>query len=188
MTKHEAITALFGQWNAVTVYPETVAGLQQFLTDSNILHFSAKELTSNRNLPNAVLLPTRIWWYRAAAPCLILEKCRAITGDPVDLRYWWRPTTFTGIDVNKISGGSPKSDHITSHAVDVDFRSEHHLRDALEVILIPLFKLKSFGLSLGVGKVRLHLGVHSPLGQRGWLYGGVTADTAKLLKANGIIK
>jgi hypothetical protein len=154
-------------------YRETTAGLQQYLRDSGVRRFAAEQLTRPNHADVARkygyenFVPTQQWWPRGAALALLAEALEKAIGEPVTIRNWWRPERYNRDP--RVRGAS-RSDHLTAHAVDIDYRSEKSARRAQEW-LDKLARTNAWlRLSLGFGPTTTHVGIDSPLGSRRWTY------------------
>lgn len=156
-------------------HTEDEAGFEGFLFCSGVRHFTAAEvvrpkparLALARSLGYELLLPPREWWPRGAALLLLADELRQLVAEPVTCRNWWRPEPY-----NSAVGGAPAGDHLTAHAVDLDYRSVASRRKA-EARLRELDRTHPWlRLSLGLGAKTTHVGIDSPKGRREWHYGG----------------
>lgn len=146
-------------------YAATVDGFGQFLSDSGVKHFSAREMTTPHNATAAqragtpLLLPSREWWHRGAALALAADHLRRLVGRPVVMRNWWRPRPY---DV--LVGGSGGGDHVTAHAVDLDFPDVTAKARALEEIERIGRAERRLLLSIGryPGSRSIHVGIGAP--------------------------
>jgi hypothetical protein len=154
-------------------YRATTAGLQQYLRDSGVRRFNAERLTRPnhpdiaRKYGYETFVPAQQWWARGAALILLAEALEKAIGEPVTIRNWWRPDRY-----NRDPGvrGAARSDHITAHAVDIDYRSQKSARRAQQW-LEQLARTNAWlRLSLGFGPITTHVGIDSPLGSRRWTY------------------
>lgn len=103
------------------------------------------------------------WWHRGVALALLFERVRALMGEPIRVRNWWRPAPY-----NARVGGATRSDHIDARAIDLDFGSEYE-RGVAEGWLVGLQDTNTLRLSLGLGGRSIHLGL--PAGtSRKWYY------------------
>ncbi len=169
----QAIVFFGGNEVDPTGYLMTENGFQSYLDDTGIQHFSAGEMLSPNQLEAAnglgysLFLPPHVWWPRGATLALLADKLRNMVGEPVKMRNWWRPCSYN--EDEKV-GGASESDHITAHAVDLDYRSSDSRRTA-ERGLREMYEQETWlELSLGLGYQTTHVGILSPKGQRIWTY------------------
>ena len=154
-------------------YRATTAGLQQYLRDSGVRKFSAERLTRPNHVDVARkygyenFVPRKQWWPRGAALGLLAEALEKEIGEPVTIRNWWRPDRYNRDPQVR---GASRSDHLTAHAVDIDYRSEKSARRAQEWLEQLARKNPWLRLSLGFGPTTTHVGIDSPLGGRRWTY------------------
>lgn len=148
-------------------------GLQRFLDEVGIKHFSAKEMTTPNSEEGAQncgvneLLPPQCAWKNGAAILSILDKIREEIKGPIALRNWWRPSCY-----NALVGGAKESDHLLSKAFDFDFQSSKERAIAQKIICEELWK-KNENIQIGIGCTSLHIGLGSPKGKRFWTYPGL---------------
>ena len=154
-------------------YGGTAAGLQQYLRDSGVRRFTAEQLTRPhqpdvaRKYGYASFVPKKEWWARGAALALLAEDLEKAIGERVTIRNWWRPQAYNRDPRVK---GAARSDHVSAHAVDIDYRSKESARRA-QKWLEELARTRGFlRLSLGFGPITTHVGIDSPLGSRRWTY------------------
>lgn len=147
------------------LFVESVDGFGRFLAASGVKHFSAREMTTPYNATAAqragtpILLPPREWWHRGAALALASDHLRHLVGRPVVMRNWWRPRAY---DV--LVGGSGAGDHVTAHAVDLDFPDVATKARALEQIEGIGRAARRLYLSIGryPGSRSIHIGIGAP--------------------------
>lgn len=151
----------------------TTDGFQAYLAALGVAHFSAHEMLAPHHQSTAerfgysIFLPPHRWWKRGAALALLSDELRELVGEPVVMRNWWRPSEY-----NAAVDGAPISDHITAHAVDLDYRSAASRRMA-EARLRELYVHETWmQLSLGLGNQTTHVGIVSPGRRRDWTYSG----------------
>jgi hypothetical protein len=123
------------------------------------------------------LLPPVRAWPAILVLAAVAERMRSAIGDrPIKMRNWWRPE-----DYNKVAKGAPRSDHLWACAVDLDFPDEDARRTAQK--LLPSL-LDSKLLSVGVGRITLHVGYAAPAtleyGPRRWKYGDLPDSETSL--------
>jgi hypothetical protein len=154
-------------------YRATTAGLQQYLRDSGVRRFTAERLTRPNHADIARkygfenFVPTQQWWPRGAALALLAEALEKAIEEPITIRNWWRPDRYNR---DPRVRGAARSDHVTAHAIDIDYRSEkaaHRAQQWLEQLARTNAWLR---LSLGFGPTTTHVGIDSPLGSRRWRY------------------
>jgi len=135
-------------------------------------NFTADELTrphharlaANLGLGERLLAP-RKWWPRYAALLSIAQHLRNTLGSPITIRNAWRPQAY-----NDAVGGSQLSDHLWCLALDLDYKSMDHRREA-EEWLKELHRTDPWlRLSLGLGARTTHVGILSAKGARTWKY------------------
>jgi hypothetical protein len=155
-----------------------VVDLQCYLDRLGVKHFTAYELARPRypdridrdemrrvSMDRELLIPAAERWPRLGALALAAERARVITGEPIFIRHAWRPLVY-----NQKCGGAPMSDHLSATALDLDFKRVHSLMEAVDDLFGPMYHTGMFGMSLGLGKTVLHVGLWSPRGQRRWFY------------------
>lgn len=161
----------------------SVDGFYAFFNSLGIRYFSAAEaitphsLTLAHALGYTHLLPPASHWARGAALFAMADNVRHVVGVPVAMRNWYRPN-----DYNARVGGSAESDHLTSHAVDLDFASRRD-RAIAEAYVMQWYRVDFANMSLGVGGASIHLGLWSPKGKRDWRYASYSAEGSIGLKA-----
>jgi hypothetical protein len=154
-------------------YQETRAGFAQYLRDGGIRRISAEQLTTPNHPEIAqkygygAFLPTRVWWARGLALALVAEKIQDLMRQPVRIRNWWRPGDY---NLDEGVGGKPRSDHVTAHALDLDYPSPASCARAIRWLRILARKHPWLRLSLGTGPTVTHVGIDSPIGAREWRY------------------
>jgi hypothetical protein len=149
--------------------------MKAYLKDLGIRYFSAREVSGvpadrvtvvERAGFLQLLPPPKMWWWTGAVFAMA-ERVREMAQSPVRARWHWRPEA-----VNSVVGGSPRSDHLYGKAVDLWFESPRR-RDQALAWLVPLLlsdlQQEVVGLSLGLGRTMLHLGVG--VRARHWIYG-----------------
>jgi hypothetical protein len=173
-------------------YADDVDGFQQYLDDVGVTYFSADEIVTPNN-PSAaagcgymILLPERGLWERIGALALFSDQLRALVGEPVFMRNWWRPDCY-----NTAVGGAPGGDHPDADAVDLDFQSATSRAAAQQYLCEAYWSQDIVGpdeiapgsdldprlnLSVGLGGLTIHLGVLSANGRRHWKYGSYTQE------------
>ena len=170
-----AISSLHGTPADPNAFPHTLAGFSKYLQCSGVRTVTAADLTQPNHPEVAArlgfheFLPDREWWPRGAALALMVEKIRAITGEQVRVRNWWRPQAY---NLDPKVGGAQNGDHPTANAVDLDFLSRE-ARVKAEAWLRMLDRTQNWlGLSLGLGDRTTHVGIGSTKGRREWHYAG----------------
>ena len=154
-------------------YGATIAGLQQYLRESGVRRFTAEQLTRPHHQDVArqhgyeSFVPKQEWWPRGAALALLAEELEKAIGERVTIRNWWRPERYNRDPRVK---GAARSDHISAHAVDIDYRSRQSARRAQKWLEELARKREWLRLSLGFGPNTTHVGIDSPLGRRRWTY------------------
>ena len=169
-----------------TDYTDDIVGFQAFLDDTGVQFFSANEITTPHNASAAagcgyqILLPDQDMWARIAALALFSDELRALVGEPIYMRNWWRPPCY-----NTAVGGAAGGDHPDGDAVDLDFQSatsralaQRHLCEmywAQDIVaaedIAPGSDLDPrLNMSVGLGGATIHLGVLSERGRRHWTY------------------
>jgi hypothetical protein len=152
-------------------YEETFEGFAEYLTAIGAKHVSAKELLSPHKpkvaekLGYEWLLPPREMWSNLEPLIEVFEQMRALVNEPIAVRNWWRPA-----DYNAEVGGAKRSDHISGHAFDCDFKSRDSRAKAEELVERLQDERDDLQLSLGFGAKTIHLGAKSPKGRRTWYY------------------
>lgn len=156
-------------------FPMTMDGYQEYLDALGVEHFTAQEMltpnheTTARTLGYKIFLPPHRWWKRGGAHALLADELRKLVAEPVVMRNWWRPTEY-----NAAVDGAADSDHVTAHAVDLDYRSAASRRKA-EKRLRELYNGETWlQMSLGLGGQTTHVGLLSPGRQRDWTYSSYT--------------
>jgi hypothetical protein len=173
-------------------YDDDVMGFQAYLDDVGVQYFSANEIVTP-NSPSAaaqcgymILLPTRGEWEKIGALALMADQLRALVGEPVLMRNWWRPDCY-----NELVGGAAGGDHPDADAVDLDFQSATSRAAAQQYLcnnywaedIVPAEDIAPgsdldprLNMSVGLGGVTIHLGVLSANGRRFWKYGSYTQE------------
>lgn len=152
-------------------YEESFEGFESYLKDIGAKNVTAKELLSPHKpkvaeeLGYEWLMPPRETWSNLAPLIDIFEQMRALVNEPIAVRNWWRPA-----DYNERVGGAKKSDHISGHAFDCDFKSEKSRAKAEKLVEGLQDEREDLQLSLGFGAKTIHLGAKSPKGRRTWYY------------------
>jgi hypothetical protein len=173
-------------------YSDDLAGFQQYLDDVGVQYFSANEITTPNNPTAAqmcgydILLPDPSWWEKIGALALLADELRALVGEPVFMRNWWRPPCY-----NELVGGAAGGDHPDADAVDLDFLSagsralaqgylceQYWAQDIVppEAIAPGSDLDPRLNLSVGMGGATLHVGLLSVNGRRFWFYGSYTDE------------
>jgi hypothetical protein len=171
---HErAIRNFGGKVVAPSSYAPSEAGFASYLRASGLRSISGAALTRPHQPRVAekhgykVFLPVQAWWPRAAALALVAEKIEDLIGGHVRIRNWWRPQPY---NLDKTVGGKPRSDHVTAHAIDIDYDSEASCARATRWLRELGKKERWLRLSLGTGPLVTHVGIDSPVGAREWRY------------------
>jgi hypothetical protein len=177
-------------------YPQTQAGLQQFLDDVGVSRrFTAAEMVRPHRADAAracgfqtALIPPRCRWMSGAVQGLLAMELRRVINDGdyngsngIQLRNWWRPDCY-----NRRVGGARSSDHIQARGFDLDFANGNQ-RAKAQNYLCELYKERQISLQVGIGCVTLHVGVGSPKrlqnfpadGSRYWTYGSLQSCNRK---------
>jgi len=150
---------------------ETIAAFGEYLDQSGVRHFTARELCFPHRIEIAhklgiyTFLPERLWWPRGAALALLADKIRDHLGEPVRCRNWYRPPEY-----NAVVGGAKRSDHLTAHAFDLDYRSGSARTKAADLLDELDRDYPWLALSIGTGAAFHHVGIMSPMGRRRWAY------------------
>lgn len=173
--------ALFGGRPVLpSAYEATLEGFADYLRAAGVQRISAVELTRPNHPAVAArlgfhnFLPPREWWLRGAALALLSERLRDVSGGPVAIRNWWRPSAY---NTDPAVGGARNGDHPTANAFDLDYPSVR-ARVAAERYLRSLERQEPWlNLSLGLGANTTHVGIGSPRGHREWHYAGWTPAT-----------
>ncbi len=196
----DLMTKLGGRIQNPMDYPETVAGLQEFLDEVGVSpRFSAHEMVTPNNISVAQrcgfqqLLPKRCRWLSAAVQGLLATELRAVInngnengGNGITLRNWWRPQCY-----NKGVGGAGSSDHMQARGFDLDFTTPQQRAQA-QNLLCKMYKENPFSLQVGIGCKTLHIGVGSPKrlrqypddGSRFWTYSSLQSCPIKRLSSD----
>lgn len=154
-----------------TDYPMTAGGFAQYLADQGIEHFDAGEFLEPHHpgtaaeLGYALFLPPHDWWPRGVALGLLADRLRERVGEPVVLRNWWRPRPY-----NAEVATARQSDHITAHALDLDFPNAQDRTVAQDELESLRQEAPWLEMSLGTGGNTIHIGVLSYRKQRSWTY------------------
>lgn len=171
---HERTIRYFGgKVVRVVSYEKSEAGFEQYLRDTGVRQITAEQLTTPNHRGVAekygykVFLPVQDWWARGAALALIAEKIQDLIDEPVHIRNWWRPQPY---NLDKKVKGKPRSDHVTAHAIDIDYRTLASCTRATKWLRELAEKERWLELSLGTGPTVTHVGIASPVGAREWRY------------------
>lgn len=168
-----AIRHFGGEVKNVQEYSESVAGFQKYLRDSGVRKVSATQMTRPhhvqiaRDLGFNHFLPKKIWWSRGAALALLAQAIEEAIGEPVTIRNWWRPQRY---NADRRVAGAARSDHLTAHAIDIDYRSTRSAERAQRWLDEQRRNSAWLRLSVGSGPRTTHVGIDSPLGSRQWTY------------------
>ena len=168
-----AIRHFGGRVRKLQSYEKTVKGLQQYLRDSGVHRITAEQMT-RPNHPDVArehgyenFVPQKVWWSRGAALALLAEAIEKAVGEPVTIRNWWRPAAYNR---DRRVSGAERSDHVSAHAIDIDYRSARSAENAQRWIEQLRRKQPWLRLSIGEGPRTTHVGIGSPLGSRRWTY------------------
>ncbi|HYO83753.1 MAG TPA: D-Ala-D-Ala carboxypeptidase family metallohydrolase [Bryobacteraceae bacterium] len=168
-----AIRHFGGQVQQHSQYEQSVAGLNQYLRDSGVRRMTAEQMTRPHHRAAARkhgydnFVPKSEWWPRGAALALLTEALEDATGERVTMRNWWRPDQYNR---DPQVGGAERSDHVSAHAVDIDYTSARSAERAQRWLEELRRKHPWLRLSLGSGPRTTHVGIASPLGSRSWTY------------------
>ena len=174
------IEMLGGQYVDSLQYINNFSDLDQFLRNSQIVNFTAREIAIARtaeaaqacNLEN--LIPPQGNWMKAASILLIFEDVRRFINAPIWVTSWYRPSCY-----NRLVGGATNSDHISADAIDVVFKSKMDLKIAqkylCEMYWHPqdgslIYDWNPLNMSIGLGGTVMHLSLFSEKGRRYWYY------------------
>lgn len=164
-------------------YDHSVRSFNAYLIDHGVQHFTGQEFCRVRH-PSKIhladdalkeggkfyFLPRNEWWPRGLVCALVVDRARQAIGRPISLANWYRPAA----NYNKAVGGAPKSGHVRAYSVDVDFQTANDHDFAYKRIIEPMYRTRLFGMSVGRGLTRMHLGFWdepvSRKGQRQWSY------------------
>ncbi len=170
-----AIRHLGGTPARAGAFPATMAGFDNYLRQCGVRNVSARSLT-RPNHPDVAarlgfqdFLPPKQWWPRGAALALIVEKLREVTGEPVEVRNWWRPAAY---NADPRVGGARNGDHPDACAIDLDYRTPAGRMHAERWLRSLDRSLPALKLSLGLGSLTTHVGIGSARGHREWHYPG----------------
>ena len=168
-----AIRHFGGRLTKPEEYAESVSGFQKYLRDSGVRKVSATQMTRPHHVAIArdvgfdVFLPKKAWWSRGAALALLAQAIEEAIGEPVTIRNWWRPARY---NADARVAGAKRSDHLTAHAIDIDYRSRRSAERARRWLEELRRKQPWLRLSVGSGPITTHVGIDSPLGSRQWTY------------------
>lgn len=180
--------------NPVNAYSfvDDETGFQEYLDAVGVTYFDATEIVTPNNPEAAaacgymILLPGQDEWEKIGALALFADRLRALVGEPVWMRNWWRPDCY-----NTAVGGAPGGDHPDADAVDLDFLSassraiaqahlcsEYWQQDIVDTAdIAPDADVDPrLNMSVGLGGATIHLGVLSRNGRRFWKYGSYTEE------------
>lgn len=152
-------------------YPMTAGGFARYLAAQGVEHFDADEFLAPHHPDTAaeqgysLFLPPHAWWPRGAALGLLADRLRERVGKPVVLRNWWRPRPY-----NAEVASAEQSDHITAHALDLDFPSPADRETAQSHLEALREEEPWLEMSLGTGGRTIHVGLLSYRKQRSWTY------------------
>jgi len=174
------IETLGGQYVETSQYLNSFEGLDAYLKDSNIAHFTAWEIGIART-PEAAeecglenLIPARGNWMKAVSILLIFEDVRRFINAPIWVTSWFRPACY-----NRLVGGATNSDHISADAIDVVFKSELDFKIAqkylCETYWYPqdgslIYDWNPLNMAIGLGATAMHISLFSKSGRRYWYY------------------
>jgi hypothetical protein len=168
-----AILHFGGEVREIQQYDESVTGLQKYLRVSGVRKITAQQLTRPHHSNIArehgydIFLPRKEWWSRGAALALLAEAVEEAVGDQVVIRNWWRPKPY---NADRRVAGAARSDHLSGHAIDIDFHSARSAQRAHRWLEDLGRKNPWLRMSIGSGPRTLHVGIDSPLGSRRWTY------------------
>ena len=176
------IESLGGEVNDLDSYDQDITGLQKFLIDSGVKNFSSSDFSfagtksKMKSCGLKDLTPPKSCWYRTLTLALMTEKIENETGIDLQVTSHYRSKCY-----NKTVGGSKKSDHITSKAIDFSLDDQQDRHRVEQYICSEFWKSNYFAdekpgllnnISIGIGESYLHLGIDSTHGRRHWLYPG----------------
>ena len=129
-----AIRHFGGRVRKLQTYDASVKGLQQYLRDSGVRRITAQQMT-RPNHPDIArehgfdnFVPKKEWWPRGRlALALLAEAIEKAIGEPVTIRNWWRPEAYNR---DRRVAGASRSDHLSAHAIDIDYRSARSAQKA----------------------------------------------------------
>lgn len=164
----------------VEQFPETVEGLQLYLTAGGVRYFNAFELVTphHRDLAHVlgydVFLLPRQMWPMTLGMALCADALRSEARGPVKARNTWRPRKYNCKVTSAIH-----SDHVWGCGWDLDFASWTARRRASRVVQ-AWWDSGLLQVSVGTGRRTIHLGLFAPqtlkIGkQRRWTYGNPDA-------------
>jgi hypothetical protein len=154
-------------------YAASVDGLRKYFKAVGVRTEHAAQLTRPhhpgiaRSLGYEAFVPKREWWPRGAALALLADAVAKAIDEPVTIRNWWRPEDYNR---DPRVAGARRSDHLTAHAIDIDYRSPAAAKRALAWLRELARKQPWMRLSIGYGVTTTHVGIDSPLGSRTWAY------------------
>ena len=179
-TYQRFIEILGGQYIDSSQFENNFSDLDQFLIDSQIVNFSAREIAIARTPEVAAecglenLIPPQGNWMKAASILLIFEDVRRFINAPIWVTSWFRPPCY-----NRLVGGATNSDHISADAIDVVFKSKIDLKIAqkylCEMYWHPqdgslIYDWNPLNMSIGLGGTTMHISLFSKKGRRSWYY------------------
>lgn len=184
-TATSAAHALWGNRVNPYDYPLSPFGLTAYLRALGCEHLTGRELSrprlrklAERFYPGAprdeqgrvVFLPGRWAWPRYGVLAWIFERLRAASGTRIFVPNTWRPTFY-----NAAVSEASRSDHLWACALDLSWPLGAHVarRKAIDAVIGPLWRARILGLSVGLYRRRLHVGVYSPRGRRCWTGKGI---------------
>ena len=167
------IEVLGGHVVSPSLYPNTVAGFEKYLTDTGISGVSAADLTRPNHpdiaarLGFQAFLPQQSWWPRGAALALLTQSIESRIGTAIHLRNWWRPPAYNR---DPAVGGAENGDHPSATAIDLDYKSASDRSRAEQFLRDLNARYPWMKMSLGIGAATTHVGIGSPRGHREWRY------------------
>ena len=126
--------------------------LDEFLKDSGIQNFSAREVLTLRRLGVTVDPPPEDWWPRIVPALKVAEDIRAHLGHPLIIGNGFRPPAE-----NKRAGGARRSQHLFFRAIDLDLPRKSKTREHQEEfyeIAAAIFLERGEDLKMGLGLYR----------------------------------
>ncbi len=161
-----------GQCLDPSLYPHSTQGLESFLGDlGEFPYLSAEEIVKphHRDIAKELgydeFVPPQESWVVVGCLALIHHQCRILAEGPVHVRNCYRPSAY-----NARVGGSAGSDHLNGRAFDMDFKTPEACQRALKYVRSLYKHCPELELSMGVGRLTIHVGVLSDNGHRRWSY------------------
>lgn len=153
--------------NHLPPYPHT--GLDGYLDDCGVKHFSAHEILRARRVGVTSDPPHRDWWPRIIPTLLVAEAIRAELGVPLAVGNGYRPPA-----VNRAAGGASSSQHLYFRALDLDLvgdaRRDRGIQEAFYRAAGAIYLDHGRELRMGLGLYRSWGGtrVHIDCGGPSW--------------------